>query len=134
MVKMFGVLIAGCAVLTILGFGPTCNGNENSLTTSDDSAEPCSQKAQEGMTGRVRDRNGEPVEGAFVQVRSFHATGPPVPEIAILTDAHGKYVWPLSPGSYQVTVSADGYLKAAAMVTVEAEHVVTVNFILEGAP
>ncbi len=60
--------------------------------------------------------------------------GPPIPEIAITTDEYGRYEWPLPPGSYQMSVFADGYQKHTLNVDVKANQVTTLDFILDKHP
>ena len=117
MVLMFGVF--GCA-------------NKNTDISSEQS-EP-SQVVQEGLTGRVNDSEDHPVEGAFIQPRSLDKPSPPIPEIAILSNSSGQYMWPLWPGNYEISVSAEGYARASGQVTVQAGQVAILNFTLQHAP
>lgn len=54
------------------------------------------------VTGVVRDAAGRPVRGALVVPSPADANTPAVPEIAVLSDAGGRWVWTLRPGSYAV--------------------------------
>ncbi|NOT53034.1 MAG: carboxypeptidase regulatory-like domain-containing protein [Deltaproteobacteria bacterium] len=87
----------------------------------------------EGVQGRVTDTKERPVVGALITPTSHDVPSPAIPEIAILTDDEGHYVWHLSPGQYTLTVSADGYAPAAQRVTVTSRQTTTLNFQLEPA-
>ena len=89
------------------------------------------QQVGEGLTGRVVADDGSPVEGAMIVPRSLQVHGPPIPEMATLSDAHGRYVWPLPAGAYEVSVSADGYQSAVQRTDVAAKAVVTLDFVLK---
>jgi hypothetical protein len=55
----------------------------------------------------------------------------PVPEIAILTDEHGLYLWRLPPGAYRIHVSARGYRSASRDITVRENARNTFDIALE---
>ena len=86
---------------------------------------------QEGVVGQVTTSDGRPVKGAFVQPRSLGDPSPRIPEIAILTDTEGRYTWPLFPGTYEISVSAEGYRREVKQVAVETGQVVSVDFTLQ---
>src|SRR5262247_999115 len=71
-----------------------------------------------GIIGRVAATDGRPIPNAWVRTSSLDRPSAPIPEIAILTDAGGRYMWPLPPGTYQVSVSAAGYRDATMRVMV----------------
>ena len=70
------------------------------------------------VTGVVRGPGGEQV----AQARVFIARGPgPVPDIAALTDAEGRFTLSLPMrGSYEITSAAEGYVSSST--TVEVGH------------
>lgn len=70
----------------------------------------------QGISGTVRNRAGRPVAQVFVQAVALGDT-PPVPEIAIFSDARGRFNWPLPPGRYRLTAEHGGR-RARADVTV----------------
>lgn len=92
------------------------------------------QQISEGVTGQVKTRSGLAITGAMMTPASRSIDGPPIPEIAITTDEHGRYEWPLPPGSYQMSVFADGYQKYTLNVDVKAGQVTTLDFILDKHP
>ena len=86
---------------------------------------------QEGVVGRVTTSDVRPVKGAFIQPRSLDDPSPRIPEIAILTDTDGRYTWPLFPGTYEISVSAEGYQREVKQVVVKTGQVVMVDFTLQ---
>lgn len=68
------------------------------------------------ITGIVTDETGRPVPGARIAFTS----GPvPVPDVALITDRSGTFtVSAPTPGTYEITVVADGFLPQA--ITVQA--------------
>jgi hypothetical protein len=84
----------------------------------------------EGVAGRVTSAEGRPVAGAFVQAESLDRPSQPIPEVAISTREDGRYLWPLSPGSYRISVSAEGYRRATGQATVRAGRLTALDFKL----
>lgn len=78
---------------------------------------PCSQRAQNPaatLSGTVTNPLGQPVAGAKVSVKNL-STGQ---STEIQTDSNGQYnVTDLASGSYEVSVTADGFVGSAAPVT-----------------
>jgi Carboxypeptidase regulatory-like domain len=72
------------------------------------------------VAGVVRGPAGEPVP----QARVFVARGPvPVPDIAALTDAEGRFALSLpAAGTYELACAAEGYLPTSATVEVTGEQ------------
>lgn len=89
---------------------------------------------RQGLSGRVLDEAGKPVRGALVVPRALQATGPPIPELAILSDESGHYAWPLPPGSYEVVVSAEGHATAQRRGSVVKGAVATLDVVLPRKP
>jgi len=86
--------------------------------------------AAEGVEGRVTDGRGRPVAGALVTAAGTGANPNPVPEIAVFTDAGGRYRWFLPAGSYRVTVTADTLGRSTLAVSVPRGGVVRLDFVL----
>jgi hypothetical protein len=72
------------------------------------------------VTGVVRGPAGEPLP----QARVFVARGPvPVPDIAALTDAEGRFAMSLpAAGTYELACAAEGYQPGSATVEVTGEQ------------
>ena len=85
---------------------------------------------RQGFSGSVRDEAGRPLAGALIVPRALGAHGPPIPEMAILADAKGSFAWPLPPGSYELTVSAQGYQTAQQIGSVSKGRVTTMDVAL----
>jgi hypothetical protein len=86
----------------------------------------------EGVAGRLVAPSGEPVAGAWITARPLGGSAGPVPEIAILSDAEGRFAWPLGPGRYRFAAVVEGREIAAAMATVEPGRVARLE--LSAAP
>lgn len=121
--RLIHLMVGMICVLGILGCA-----NENKDVSSEQSRP--AQAVQEGLTGRVSDADDHAVEGAFIQPRSLDNPSPPIPEMAILSDSSGQYNWPLRPGNYEISVSAEGYAPASGRVKVQTGKVATLNFVL----
>lgn len=89
------------------------------------------QQPREGLTGRVVANDGSPIQGALIVPRSLQSHGAPIPEMATLSDADGRYIWPLPAGAYEVSVFIDGYHGAVQRVDVEADVVAILDFVLK---
>lgn len=85
---------------------------------------------KQGFSGTVRDEAGKPVAGALVVPRSLERVGPPIPELAILTDGSGRYAWPLRPGSYELVVTAEGHHVAQRRGSVTQGTLTTLDVVL----
>jgi hypothetical protein len=91
------------------------------------------QQLREGVTGRITNDDGNAVEGAAVVAASLDPNGPAIPEIAIVSDANGRYEWPLRSGRYELTVVAEGYERASKRVEVSSGKIATLDFVLSRA-
>lgn len=89
--------------------------------------------AGDGVRGRITNEDGNAIEGASVTAASLDPNGPAVPEMAIVSDANGRYEWPLPEGRYELTVAADGYERASKRVSVTRGNVATLDFVLSRA-
>lgn len=125
--------LACSVVMIFLGFGVFGYGNQDSPVSSGDQDEP-RPHIREGVAGRVMAFDGQPVAGALVEARSLDDPALPIPEIAILSGNDGRYMWPLFPGTYEISILAEGYRCAPRRVVVKAGEAVTVDFKLERAP
>ena len=96
----------------------------------DEAATPTTGGAT-AVEGTVTDSGGSPVEGALVQASAPDDPTAVLPDIALLTDRQGHYRWNLGPGSYELTVSKDGFRTAAKRVMLELGRVATLDFTLE---
>jgi hypothetical protein len=81
----------------------------------------------QGIAGRLVTASGHPVAGARITAQSLDPTGGPIPEIAILSDAEGRFAWPLRPGRYRLAALIDGREVAAATAIVEPHRVSTLE-------
>ena len=67
----------------------------------------------------------------MLQPKSLDENGPPIPELAVYSDANGQDAWRLFPGRYEMTVSAAGYQTASATATVNSSRVTTLDITLQ---
>jgi hypothetical protein len=122
-----------CAYLLLLAFHNHLPAAESRISTQEytDKGQVVSSQ---GLTGTVRDDAGMPVIGAMVTPRSLQSSGPPIPELAILSNQDGRYTWPLPPGNYELIVSADYHAPARGRATVRSGAVSTLDFVLRREP
>lgn len=88
----------------------------------------------QGVSGRIADDSGRPIARALVVPRSLDKNSPPIPEIAVFSDATGQYAWRLSPGRYEFRVTTDGYQAATVSAVVNSSQVTTVDITLKRLP
>jgi hypothetical protein len=82
-------------------------GDPETGVTSETDAAPAAETVQEGVGGRVTSASGAPLADVFVQAHSPGGQRP-VPDLAIITDADGRFFWKLAPGSYELSFMRDG--------------------------
>ena len=99
-------------------------------SASADDGRPAGLTIKEGVSGQITDNDGKAVAEATVLAASVDVNGPAIPEIAIVSDASGRYQWPLRPGRYELTVIAEGYQRVSRRVDVGAGEVATLDFLL----
>jgi len=80
------------------------------------------------ITGLVRDANGEGLVDVTVALVEGSV---PVPNMAVFTDAEGRYSWTVRPGTYTVEAYRDGYAAKRSEVTVGEGETAEVDFTLE---
>lgn len=86
-------------------------------------ASPARPGAGDASRGVVRDASGAPVPGVMVRAVSLATPAQAVPELAVMSDAEGRYAWPavLSPGPYELRAETpDGPAVARVQVRPEA--------------
>lgn len=90
---------------------------ETGVTSETDTAPPAAT-VQEGVAGRITSASGAPMADVFVQARSLG--GPrAIPDLAVVTDADGRFFWKLAPGTYELTFMRDGHELARRSVVVQ---------------
>jgi len=114
------IIATGWCASPSSGDRPENGGNGNSAA----------RQLKEGVSGRITNDARNAVEGAVVVAAPLDPGGPPVPEIAIVSDANGRYQWPLRGGHYELTVVAEGYQRVSKNVAVSAGEVATLDFVL----
>ena len=106
---------------------PVSNPGRSSGPNPGPGADPVQFDQVPGVHGQVVDDRNQPIGNAFVQVAPV-GNSPAVPELAVFTDADGRFVWPLQPGRYKVSVSND---KGQAERVVDLPPKRRVNLILQ---
>jgi carboxypeptidase family protein len=134
LVMVLSLAVAGCGegakeVSTREADGPTTVAPETPI--DDRGAPPDVAPPRRGVTGRVTSDTGEPVSGALMEPRSLDEPAPAVPELAVLSDAEGKYFWDLPAGRWALTAKAEGFRPASATVAVGDDAVATLDFTLQ---
>jgi carboxypeptidase family protein len=82
------------------------------------------------VAGQVVDAAGRPVAGAMVQPRSLDQPAKPVPELAVVTDGQGNFVWTLPPGRYELAARHGGRTSPPVQVDVTADATVQATLVL----
>jgi Carboxypeptidase regulatory-like domain len=114
----------------IIATGSCANPASPDRPVSGGTGDSTARQQTEGVAGRIIDEDGSAVEGASVLAAPLDPGGPAVPEIAIVSDAMGRYQWPLRAGRYAITVVADGYQRGSKEVAVKAAEITTLDFVL----
>ncbi|MDQ2995506.1 MAG: carboxypeptidase regulatory-like domain-containing protein [Chloroflexota bacterium] len=83
------------------------------------------------VQGRITDAMGNPIAGVLVMPVSTVNPPQAVPEIAVLTDAQGRYTWNLSPGAYTFTLTREGYALASQPIVVKPDQPVKLDVTLQ---
>lgn len=86
---------------------------------------------ERGIAGEVKSADGQPIAGAMIEVKSLDQPSPPIPERIVLSQADGRFFWPLKPGNYEVSATAAGYQSMTARVRVEAEGGANLDLVLD---
>jgi hypothetical protein len=131
--RLFHCGLACSVVMIFLGFGAFAYDNQDLPVSSNDQGGP-RPHIREGVVGRVTAFDGHPVAGALIGARSLDDPSLPIPEIAILSGSDGRYTWRLFPGTYEISVLAEGYRCPPKRVVVKSGQAVTADFKLERAP
>jgi hypothetical protein len=80
------------------------------------------------VLGQVTDKNGAPLVEVSVVVTKGTVS---IPEMAIVTDENGEYIWYLPPGTFTLTATKEGYIQQSVEVKIEAgASPLIVNFTL----
>jgi hypothetical protein len=114
----------------IIGQAACASPTGSDLPVSGATGDSTARQLTEGTAGRITNKDGNPVEGAAVLAAALDSSGPPIPELAIVSDANGRYEWPLRAGHYELTVVAEGYQRVSKKVAVSAGQVATLDFVL----
>jgi hypothetical protein len=118
-----------CLCLVIGALAHTGLVNPTRPASADESG-PTVVPLEQSVTGQIKDGDGSAVAGASVLAASVDVNGPAIPELAIVSDASGRYEWPLPPGRYELTVVADGYERVSKRVAVRAGQVARLDFLV----
>jgi hypothetical protein len=114
----------------IIGTGLCANPSGPDRPVSSGTGNSIARQHTEGVAGQITNKDGSAVEGASVLAAPLDRSGPAIPEIAIVSDAKGRYQWPLRAGRYEITVVADGYQRVSKKVDVKAAEITTLDFVL----
>jgi hypothetical protein len=90
-------------------------------------AAAAAQASTQGLTGRVVSKDGRPVAGVLVLPQAAGADSGPIPDIAVFTDADGRFTWRLKPGRYNVSFLVDGRVRARETVAIAAERATAIT-------
>jgi hypothetical protein len=104
-------------------------GSGNAASTDSGQTAPVSDT---GVGGRVSTPAGGPVAVATVTRRLVDSNAPVTQEAAV-TDSEGRYFWPLSPGEWEITISASGWQSVSQRVPVIAGQRAVLDSVLQPA-
>lgn len=120
------VMFVVVSALWLIGCGSgDANLSPDDAVRSDSGASVISPAVTQEVHGTVRDGRGLAIAEAVIA-----AEGPGVPEIVVVTNASGQYVWALPVGTFKLTVFKDGYASQTQEVMLNAGEKVTVDFVL----
>jgi Carboxypeptidase regulatory-like domain len=128
-----GLAVTGVAAVVLLCAG--C-GNGNAIADTAPSGNVSSDvpgqapvTSAAGVGGRVTTPGGQPVVPATVGRAPVEPSGP-ITQQAAVTDSDGRYFWALTPGTWDITVSAPHFQTATSRVVVVADQRATLDFVL----
>ena len=121
---------ASLCLCLIIGTGFCANPSGPDRPVSGGSGKSTARQLTEAVAGQITNEDGSAVEGASVLAAPLDPGGPAIPEIAIVSDAKGRYQWPLHAGRYEITVVADGYQRVSKTVAVKAAEITTLDFVV----
>jgi protocatechuate 3,4-dioxygenase beta subunit len=127
------LVLTGCAAASSGGTaeggaaGPATSGNVASTDVA--GLGPVSDT---GVEGRVTTPEGDPVVSATVDRQPLGNAGPVSQKVGVTGD-DGRYFWALTPGDYEITVTAPGWQPASETVSVTSGSHATLNFVLQPA-
>ena len=126
-----GAVVVSLAAFLFLGSCLSFQGNDDTPVASTTGSAAGSAQIVQGVAGRIADSAGRPVAKASVQPKSLDNPSPAIPEIGVISDETGRYVWRLPTGNYEITVVAEGYRNATKRATVRRNQQTTLDFTLE---
>ncbi len=114
-----------------LSTAPDAQQDDQSISSDDPNPSVDAQAPTALITGKVTDKNGKPIPEAGVAVTKSSTS---VPEMLVLTNEEGEYVWELPPGEFTLTVYKDGYAEKSMDITVKEGETAKLDFELEKQP
>jgi hypothetical protein len=85
--------------------------------------------ARQGVSGVVKSASGEPLRDIVVLAKSLDKPAPAIPDIAIVTNAAGRYLWALPAGQYELTFIQDGRKFASRRVAVRQDKLTQLDIL-----
>jgi hypothetical protein len=77
----------------------------------------------------VKSASGEPLRDIVVLAKSLDKPAPAIPDIAIVTNAAGRYLWALPAGQYELTFIQDGRKFASRRVAVRQDKLTQLDIL-----
>jgi hypothetical protein len=123
------LVVAGCGSHGSVQGAPAggADSGGNVASTDTGSAAPVSST---GVGGSVSTPDGAPVAVATVDRKPVGSDIPVTQQVAV-TDPEGRYFWPLTPGEWEITISAPGWQSASQHVSVSAGQLAELDFVLQ---
>lgn len=115
-------------LLAMVMSSPVFAGGPDTPVSSDDAASTPVGAGSRCLAGQVIDPAGRPLAGAVVTVVPLGANAA-VPDIAVMTSADGRFVWPLPDGRFrlrilvgEVAVEAEAEIRGGACEPLIVRH------------
>ncbi|MRG27468.1 hypothetical protein GIJ05_04615 [Laceyella tengchongensis] len=92
--------------LSLLSIGMLVSAGCNNLSGDAPNPQPGQRIT---VTGTVVDTDGHPIAQVLVMPEPADDKSGPIPEIAVYTDAEGRFSWTVPPGTYDFVFRKPGY-------------------------
>jgi hypothetical protein len=125
------VLLAACGQESVASGGDPQQTDDATVTNeqpvTNATSDPGGPPVGGTVTGVVVNGAGQPVNGVVIEAKSLDQPPQAIPEMVVVTDAQGRYMWPLKPGRYELAARAADRSSSTAQVVVTAGETAQAN-------